>query len=81
MIILILIFSLIVFNYFRIYYFGKKDWNNGTCSKCGSNWKLNRVNIHGRYYCCPKCGKEIIITPVDIDNYEPKSEEIYDSSR
>ncbi len=30
----------------------QKQWNNGVCSKCGTEWKLSSSDNIGRFYFC-----------------------------
>ena len=41
----------------------KKEWNNGKCTNCGTEWKnFDTDSQGGRGYSCPKCDKTIWIS-------------------
>lgn len=43
------------------YYADMKRWNNGKCSKCGTELKLDGFKNGNPVYKCPKCGHEVTV--------------------
>ena len=63
MIVFVILLIVIAVNVFLVRRYEKKNWNNGHCAKCGTEWTLFDHDSHGgRGYHCTKCNRYIWIS-------------------